>query len=248
MRIAFITDLHCAQEGELAYQVDVRQNLRDIVSTLKKANINQLVVGGDLCFKEGRADIYDWQKSIFDALEVPYHIIAGNHDDQKLLVQAFDHLPIHNSEIYYAQQHGEYLLLYLDSGKGHMSPQQKTWLLHQLENSQHDHVVIFMHHPPAKMGVPYMDNNHSMSDGDEVMELLYLSGKHIHVFCGHYHVDRSLWYKNVKVTVTPSLFMQVDMSEQDFAVDHYQIAYRMLDFTKTGLLTSLYYLPGNIRD
>jgi Icc protein len=101
-----------------------------------------------------------------------------------------------------------------------------------------------MHHPPAFMAVPFMDDTHALEDREEILQLLIDQGTPIHVFCGHYHVHKSSFIQNVAIHVTPSLYVQIDQYQSDFTIDHKSIAFRMINIEE-GLKTTVHYLPGN---
>ena len=102
MIFIFITDLHTGQEGELAHNIDLRQNFADTLTAITKQPYDYLVIGGDLSLFEGNAQIYQWQKEQLDRLAKPYFIIPGNHDDTIILSELFSHLPlVGEAEIYY---------------------------------------------------------------------------------------------------------------------------------------------------
>ncbi|MCB0689095.1 MAG: hypothetical protein KDC53_21300, partial [Saprospiraceae bacterium] len=66
-----------------------------------------------------------------------------------------------------------------------------------------------------------------------------------HIFCGHYHVEKNAFQGNVSVTVTPSLFFQIEQFNSDFAIDHFNIAYRSINIEKGIIRTDVHYLTGN---
>jgi hypothetical protein len=101
-----------------------------------------------------------------------------------------------------------------------------------------------MHHPPALMGIPFMDNTYALEDRDEILGLLLNHPDPIQVFCGHYHGQKSLYIQHVAIHITPSLFVQINQFEQDFVIDHQRIAYRLITLEQDRLSTSVHYVPG----
>lgn len=248
MIFIFITDLHTGQQGEFAHDIDLRKNFLAVLEALAIHQYDYLVIGGDLCLFEGNAQIYQWQKSQLDLLGKPYFIIPGNHDDQIILSELFNHLPLTGeAEIYYEVFIDNHQFLFLDTARGRMSDLQKSWLREKVTNSQGNRITIFMHHPPALMGVPHMDQRHALQDRDEVMKILKLTKTQKDVFCGHYHVQKSLFVDQVSIHITPSLFFQIDQLKEEFAVDHLNIAYNVITLKEDLLTTSVHYLPGNLR-
>ncbi|NND31131.1 MAG: metallophosphoesterase [Saprospiraceae bacterium] len=245
MQIAFITDLHTGLTKELPFDVDVRQNFLKIIEVLKTRHFDLLVLGGDLCLHDGNAEIYTWQKRQLDSLGKPYYVIPGNHDNQILLGNVFSKLKLTGkNEIYYDLDFEQIALLFLDTGSKVTSDQQKSWLKTKLDLYQKKQILIFMHHPPALMGVPFMDREHALIDRAEILSLFLAHPNFLHVFSGHYHVERSLFIKNVAIHITPSLYIQIDPFVEDFRIDHRLIGFRMIQILDLGLRTSVHYLEG----
>ncbi len=246
MLIVFITDLHTGLEGESSFNIDLRQNFLDILFAINQYPYDYLVIGGDLCLHDGNRDIYQWQKAHLDALGKPYFIIAGNHDDPVLLGQTFPGLPEPTeSEIYYDLTIDSQVFLFLDTSRGAISEFQKSWLKTQLHQHQSSQVIIFMHHPPTLMGVPHMDQKHALRNHVEVMQIFNETPNQKHIFCGHYHVHKSGFIGQVSVHVTPSLFFQINQYQNEFEVDHNNIAYRLIAIDHDGIFSTVHYLPGN---
>lgn len=246
MLIVFITDLHTGNEGETALGIDLRLNFLDILDAVEQHPYDFLVIGGDLCIREGDREIYQWQKTHLDALDKPYYIIAGNHDDQEILNQVFPNLPgAKGQEIYYDLTIENQPLLFLDTARGFTSGTQKSWLRNRLLKYQNRQVIVFMHHPPKLMGVPHMDQKHALQDRDAILGIFRETTNQKHIFCGHYHVQKSTFVQQVAIHVTPSLFFQIDQFREDFAVDHRSIAYRIIQISDEEISTSLHFLAGN---
>ena len=247
MIFIFITDLHTGQEGELAHNIDLRQNFADTLTAITKQPYDYLVIGGDLCLFEGNAQIYQWQKEQLDRLAKPYFIIPGNHDDTIILSEMFSHLPlVGEAEIYYEVLIDGQTFLFLDTARGVTSDLQKSWLQERLANCQAERLTIFMHHPPVLMGVPHMDQRHALKDRDEIIEILNQTKTHKDIFCGHYHVQKSVFMDRISIHITPSLFFQIDQLKEEFGVDHLNIAYNVIEIRSDRMTTSIHYLPGNL--
>ena len=244
MRIVQITDLHIASATSSTQGVDVRHNFLNILGEVKFAETDHLVVTGDFCYQDGDALIYEWIKERLDKLDIPYDIIPGNHDDASIMAQVFDRTHLLNKEeFYFAKKLGKWICLFLDSSKGYHSDEQLKWLKRQLHQAN-DAVIIFMHHPPVKVGIPYMDNNHALQDIEEVQAILLAHPHHIQIYTGHYHVEKTIQIGNVCIQVTPSCFFQMDQTEVKFKVDHYQIAMRVIDTSNQVIASTVRYFDG----
>lgn len=242
MRIVQITDLHIGLEGENTFDVDVRANFLKICQKVRNLAPDYLVVTGDLCFEDADPVIYQWIKQQLDSLEITYDLISGNHDDPVIMAQSFDreHL-LADGELYFHRQLESLPYLYLDTTTGKVSEAQLKWLADTLKQHLED-LIIFMHHPPVLAGVPYMDHNYSLQNKEELLELLLDYPQRIDVFCGHYHVDKTVSTVNVNVHITPSCFFQIDQYSESFAVDHYRTALREIVISENQISHTVLFL------
>lgn len=240
MRIMQITDVHIGRALEDTHGVDVRANLDSVLQKAVKLSPDMIVLTGDLCFKEPHEDIYDYILGLLDHYNISPLVIAGNHDCSSMLAQKFGLEINSDSEVYYMRHWNGYNVLFLDSGRGGMSPNQYQWLESQL--SVDEPVLIFMHHPPAVCGVPYMDNNHAFQEIERFQEVIRTSGKEVHLFCGHYHVEKDVDVDNLHIHITPSTFFQIRDDIEDFGVDHYRVGYRLIQLGDRSMTHSVNYL------
>jgi len=203
------------KENEFPFDIDVRKNFKRILRAARQAKVDHLVVSGDLCFDVGDVKIYEWIRDQLDLTRIPYDVIGGNHDD-----------------------------LFLDSSKGFHSENQLKWLDRQLKNGN-ENFVIFTHHPPVKAGVLFMDKKYPLQNIPEIQEVLFGYRGFVNIFCGHFHVEKTIQRDNILVQITPSTFYQLDQNYEDFKVDHHSIAYRLIDISSQSLKTSVKYFRGS---
>jgi Icc protein len=242
MRIVQITDLHVGLADEDTFKVDVRANFLKICQKIRELAPDYLVVSGDLCFDEADAGIYRWIRQHLDRLEITYDLISGNHDDPRLLADSFDrsHL-LRDGKLYFQRQLEGAPYFFLDTTTGTIDQAQLDWLDHALKR-QAGPVIIFMHHPPTLAGVPHMDRNYALINRQETLDILLNFEHRIDIFCGHYHVDKTLSMGNLNIHITPSCFFQIDQHKEEFAVDHYLPALREIEITEEMLSHTVIYL------
>lgn len=235
MRIVQITDLHIGLADEATFEIDVRANFLKICEKIRQLAPDYVVISGDLCYQNAHPVIYSWIKQQLDALEITYDLISGNHDDPVMLAQAFniEHLLV-DGALYYQRQLEGFPYLFLDTTTGVISSKQLSWLANCLKK-QLGRLIIFMHHPPLLAGVPHMDHHYALENRDEVLELLLEYPGPVDVFCGHYHVDKTISTENVNVHITPSNFFQIDQYSEKFAVDHRRPGLREIEITSEYL-------------
>jgi len=244
MRLIQITDLHISVEDDFPYTIDVRKNFLKVLRAAKALQPDHIILTGDLCFDDGDESIYLWIKKHIDRTKIPYSVISGNHDNSDILAKAFGvEQFLTDGELYYAKKIGKKICLFLDSSRGFHSIVQQKWLKRQMQSAKED-IVVFMHHPPFKVGVPFMDNKHALQDMKAIQKIMHNYDHNVTVFCGHYHVDKTIHSKNVMLQITPSCFFQIDQNAPEFKVDHHQIAFREIKFENQYVSTTLKYFTG----
>lgn len=242
IRIAQITDLHIPPEGEHPFDTNPRENLLAVLDQLEDYDPHHVVLSGDLSFHDGDPDACRWIKKQIESLDVPYSVIGGNHDISKVIADVYDHNEaLKGDELYFESNcHGQ-SILNLDSAKGQLSNAQKEWLNDSLQAGE-GLALIFIHHPPCVGGVPHMDNNYPLQDRDEVLDILKHSNRECQVFCGHYHVEKTLTFDNVSIHITPSLFIQLSSSNHSFEIEHKIAGWRHITIKDDKLDTGVKYL------
>ncbi len=245
MKIIQITDLHIGKPGEETFGVDVRGNFRRTLLKARELAPDHLVVTGDLCYRDGQRSIYEWVKEELDEAAIPYDIISGNHDDPRLLAETFGRKELlKDGELYFERQLKGRLLLFLDTTQGRVSQPQLAWLARRLAHRNED-PVLFMHHPPLAGGVPYMDNKYALKNQSEVQAIFRNCPYPVHVFVGHYHVDKIIRSGNLSVYITPSTFFQINQHHVDFQVDHRRPGFREIVIEEGVLKSTVVYLDGH---
>lgn len=242
MRIIQITDLHIGQEGEDTFGIDVRQNLLNILELVKEMQPDHLIVSGDLCFQDPAESIYEWVKEQLDAVAIPYDLLSGNHDHPGMMAAVFGKEELlKNGELYFSRQLGNQPLLCLDTTTGVVSDTQLSWLEERL-SEQTDDSLLFMHHPPMLSRVPHMDRKYALHNREELQKVLFEFDFTIHVFSGHYHVDKTVFLKNILLYITPACFFQIDQHKEEFQVDHHRPGLREIVLEDRKILTTVKYV------
>ncbi|MBK8700126.1 MAG: metallophosphoesterase [Saprospiraceae bacterium] len=237
MKIVQITDIHINRVGELISDINTTQKFSDTLKKCLDEKPDVIILTGDLCHSEVSKDVYRWIKKEMDATGIPYHIIGGNHDNPGWI-----------REIFYESDAGEnfftvvidnYTIVLLNSADGTLGENQLNWLKINLEKGVD---AVFMHHPPVTAGVPYMDSRYAFLEMRAFESIVKQYPANLPVFCGHYHTARTILRGNMQVFITPSCFLQIGYSSIEFAVDHYQPAYRVIEFFDGEIRTWVKYL------
>ncbi len=239
MKIIQITDLHIGKPGRLVHGIDVREHLLRVLTRVEAHQPDLVAVTGDLCLMRGKTKIYRWIKAQFDRLEIPVKVIPGNHDSAKKMAKVFgmENL-LHDGELYYRTDDG---LIFLDTGKGSMSGTQLDWLQSLIEENPNTPKNIFMHYPPALAGSKYMDSKYPLRQTKRIQEILHQNKTHVSIFCGHYHIAKTVHVENIAVFITPATLYEIDQYSAEFKIGHTIPGYRTIELNDESLITKVHY-------
>lgn len=239
MKICLITDLHIDQPGELIFGLDTRAQLVQILRSIPGHKYDYMIIAGDLCHKTGIAEIYEWIKCELDNTNIPYSVISGNHDTSVLIAEIFgNHDLVYENELFYVKKMNAGSIIFLDTSMAMMSDHQYKWLNEKIEESE-EHVIICMHHPPLRSNSKHMEPKYMFTQMERFERLCVgFPDKLFYVFCGHYHMERTIIKGNIHVFITPSTFVQIDPDLETFKPLNQLIGYREIIIEDQRLLYS----------
>src|SRR5690625_7628009 len=96
-------------------------------------------------------------------------------------------LSTEEGEYYFSDIIHEHAILYLDSSKGTLSEVQLEWICSQTDHIKQNSLIIFIHHPPVKAGVPHMYRKYHLTNCEELMNIFFEIDGIVHIFIGHCH-------------------------------------------------------------
>ena len=262
MIIAQITDLHVVARDRLCYrQIPTNAQLAEAV-----AHINNLVprpdvviASGDLV-DHGRDDEYAMLRELLAKLTMPVFVIPGNHDRRDALLNAFAdqaYLPPDGSPfVHYAIDDYPIRLIGLDTSvpehhHGMMCDERLRWLDETLSTRPDSPTLIFMHHPPFRTGVNWMDGS-GLHGGRGMEEIVARHRNVIRVAAGHIHRPIHVAWAGTIASTAPSTCHQVtlDLAGGDgyeFVMEPRAIQLHVLD-PGYGLVSHLSYVPNDYRN
>lgn len=231
MIIAQISDLHIMRPGiltpagfdtsaRLARCVEQITNLRPVPDVV--------LATGDL-IDDGTAGEYRHLRALLAPLHMPVYLIPGNHDERGALCAEFsDHryLPVPGRPVCYAAEDHEVRLIALDTvvpgeDGGTLDSGQLDWFEATLAAGLEKPTLVFMHHPPFRTGLRYMDE--IALDGPSTSRLGQILKRHHacieRVVCGHVHRGIQVRWQGTLVSVCPSTAFQtrLDLEGSAFA-------------------------------
>lgn len=242
MKIIQLTDLHIGLEGQETFGVDVRGNFLKALETIKKNPPDHLVLSGDICFQSGDPQIYRWVGEQLKGFPASVWWMAGNHDNPLEMAKMYGLEGLLNGkDLCYAAPLDEMDWIILDTSSYEVSEEQQDWLRRILHHREGP-LYVFMHHPPALVGVPFMDQKYPLRNWAQMQALFLDYPGDVWVFSGHYHVEKSVHLENLHIFVTPSTFFQIGQESPEFQVDHYRIGWRELVWEDGIFQTTVRYI------
>ena len=227
-----ITDLHIREPGQLAYgRLDTAPYFRRAIETIliQPQAPTALVLTGDLT-DFGRPEEYAHLQSLMRNLTCPIYMLAGNHDNPKIMRKAFPQLTYlgDSGPMQFSVTVGDIQLIALDTtlpyqSHGALTSDRLAWLETELEKHSHSPVVIAMHHPPFKTLIGHMDKIGLLHGSEALKELVM---RHVNVerlICGHLHRNITVRFGNTVASSCSSPAHQVVMDLDTEAVSQWNL-------------------------
>lgn len=197
MLIAQISDPHMRLPGEMAYRrVDTAQFLPPALAQLNRLRPRPdcVLITGDLT-DFGRPAEYAQLRDTLRALEIPYYLIPGNHDDRAALADAFpDHAYLRGQDgfIQYTLEQYPLRIVALDTvvpmkSHGILCERRLRWLDERLAEQPGRPTVIIMHHPPFATGIRGMDAIGLLEGAPGLEDIVRRHDNVERIMCGHLH-------------------------------------------------------------
>ena len=214
MKIIQLTDLHLVPEGQKIHEIDPGQRLEQALANIKlrHPDLDLLVITGDLC-NEGDTPSYRLLRELLEKYQLNRQLVLGNHDQREPFRGVFPETAIDpNGFIQSKIQSGGNVYLFLDTLQegqvaGSYCEKRQDWLRNELKSHSNDHVYVFLHHPPFKVGMKEMDNC-NLADGQILGKILNSHANIKHLFCGHLHRPLHGVWRGIPFSCQPSTVHQ----------------------------------------
>ncbi|MCA3624615.1 MAG: phosphodiesterase [Methylobacterium sp.] len=209
--IAQITDLHIKRRGELAYgKVDTAAGLERLVQTLNllRPEPHLIVISGDLV-DAGRSEEYLHLRKLLEPLRGPLMVVPGNHDNPGTMREAFPDQPFQSaSSLNQIRQVGHLDIVGLDSSvpgqpHGELDAATLSWLDATLAADHARPALLFLHHPPFRMGVWHMDRQ-NLANADALSRIVIRHPRVALVAAGHCHRSAITRFAGTLGTICPA--------------------------------------------
>ena len=176
------------------------------------------VFTGDLV-RDGEPAAYARFRDMLDGLPWPVHLLLGNHDDRGAFCDAFPGAGLDDAGFAQrAVQTPAGLCLMLDThapgrSEGELCAKRLGWLAARLAESAGP-VLLFLHHPPLPVGIPFMDGI-ALRDPDALWRTLAPHRERVrHIFHGHLHRPIAGSWRGLPISSLRGTAFAVRLDEQ----------------------------------
>jgi 3',5'-cyclic AMP phosphodiesterase CpdA len=227
MLIAQITDLHVRPRGLASNRVVETNMLTEraidaLVALRPRPDV--VLITGDLT-ECGLVAEYEQLKAVLRRLDLPYHMVPGNHDRRENLRQVFaDRREVVTDKEFVQFVIDDYpvRLIGLDTvvpgkGEGALCPRRLEFLAQALAQAPDKPTVIFMHHPPFECGIVHMDRIRLIEGADRLAEIVGRYRNVERILCGHHHRPIQTLFAGTLASIAPGVAHQVAL---DLSDDH----------------------------
>lgn len=214
-----ISDLHLGGDENGKDPVPRLEAVIESISALPNAP-DAVLVSGDLA-DDGAAERYEVARELLGRLELPLHVLNGNHDDLGRIRRAFGLPGAGEEPVNYSADVGDLRLVVFDSNvpgqdPGRYSPEQLRWLDAALGEEPNRPTLIALHHPPLATGIPNWDAI-NLEPGQRSV-LAEVVGRHPQlraIVGGHLHRVAASTLAGCPVLAAPSTYLQ---AQPDYAI------------------------------
>ncbi len=250
MKFVQVTDLHIVPGGGKLLELNPAERLMACIAdiNLHRDNVSFCVFTGDLTDR-GDRQAYGVLRECLETLELPYHLMLGNHDRRASFYDVFPDAPRdENGFVQFQLETEEGRLIFLDTldegrSAGLYCDKRREWLSQRLQEAKPDPVYLFMHHPPFDIGIPSLDK--IKLDGTEAFAAVLRKSADIrHLFLGHVHRPVSGSWRGIPFSALPGTNHQIAAdfeNESPMPYEHGPCAYGIVhvDVEQTTVHTKL---------
>ena len=189
---------------------------------------------GDLIQDDSR-DAYERFCELMLPLGLPVYCIPGNHDIRDIMKDALARPEFHYCE---SVVNGAWLITGIDScmdddAAGRVDDHEMERLERILNETEAEHVLICLHHPPLPVGSQWLDQV-GLKNSEEFLRLIARTGKVRAAIFGHVHQAFEGAHESIQIIGTPSTCRQFKLASDEFELDDNPPAYRRVSLHPDG--------------
>lgn len=234
-KVVQVTDPHIgASEDYRLAGVDTRRTFAEVMSRVRDEEADILLMTGDNA-ADYSAAAYEHFFSVMRTFEQPYYWLPGNHDKVETAESIAGGKKFQRS-----LDLGNWRLIFLDSviprsPNGRLGPDELQALAKSLQQTNAEHVAIFLHHHPVDINCAWLDQQR-VEDAEDFFAILDKYPQVRAVFWGHIHQEFNSRHGDILLHSCPSTCIQFLPDSDDFALDTRYPGYRVIEFNEDGSL------------
>jgi 3',5'-cyclic-AMP phosphodiesterase len=250
-QILQLSDLHpFADPDERLFGIPTRELLAEVVAHVQESGLrpDHVVVTGDHTHDE-LPETYAAVRALLEPFLDRLWLLPGNHDDRMALRSTFpDRIPAdRGGRITFSFDAGDWLCLGLDTHvpgevSGRVGADQVEWIRGRLDERRPRAAVLFMHHPPVELGVPWLDRI-GLVDAHLLRDLLAEDPRIRLVCCGHVHHESSNRVGGAEIVTVPSTGLQFNPAGDGAQFVAAPPGYRLIELGDDGYSTTVVRVP-----
>lgn len=221
-------------------------SLRDVIAHIQFADwpADLVAMTGDVIQDDSR-EAYQRFRELLEPLNLPVLCVPGNHDIRDLMREALSASPFQYCG---TLRRGNWLVVGIDScvcdsAAGYVSDDEMQQLEMRIGDTDAEHVLVCLHHPPLAMGSKWLDTV-GLDNGAEFLHGIARAGKVRAAIFGHVHQELERLHESIHIIGTPSTCRQFKPGSDEFDLDDNPPAYRRIGLHSDGSVESeLVWLP-----
>lgn len=203
-----------------------------------------IIVTGDLAHDELR-ETYRLLRQELEPYLSRLRVLPGNHDHRGFMREVFgSRVPGQGDEpLFFEESCGSWRLLGLDShvpGElwGQIRPEQYAWLEERIATLDSHPLAIFLHHPPVRIGSPWLDDI-MLSNPEPMAKILQGRSRPSLICTGHVHQEFATTFSGAQLLTCCSTSVQFKPNSDKLIVDDRPPGLRYLEFAEDSFQTKI---------
>ena len=244
MKVIHLTDTHLVGDDANLFGINPKTALKKALLSIQKnhSDAEFIAITGDLSHN-GKVESYFELQDLLKHIEIPVHLLLGNHDMKYEFNKVFD--VCKNSKfVQYEKIIDEKVFLFLSTNiefeeYGTLCDERLQFLEMKLQEYVDNDVYIFMHHFPLDSGLPWMEENASFINKNKFWSIVVKYPNVKHIFAGHLHRIISANFMGIGVNCTRSTNFQVAYTpniQEDFITNEEKPCYEIINIHKESIL------------
>jgi Icc protein len=230
IRVAHISDLHMTDiKSESFRGSKPYENYIDVLREIHVKNCNFIIATGDMS-ESGSVESYNLIKQGFSEVNIPVHIIPGNHDNlDNMNSTLMDNLVTYKNNISFDNWAFYFLDTVVDGENyGYISNNSLKKFLENIRNATAKNIGVIMHHQPIDVGTPLIDRL-NIKNANILSTSAFRDSRIKIILFGHVHNDYEFKLNNTVYSSAPATCFQFKKGASKLEIE-YNVGYKIYTF------------------